>query len=350
VPELVAEYENAPAPPPVTERPPPTEQHPPAAEVKKAEPAPEETPPIVALDKSAVGEGEPKEEGALENATEEDLDVHEDETAQKDMIEIEPADEDADPPTEGEEAEPPAAIASNDKVTVPQASGSSGQAEPPSEVRFSAERAPAGETTEPPPQKSSDSDPNALRAPARYDAVKSDKTALHANDKSSPHTPPHIADKTPAHPSTHAEKAPPHTPDKTTHNDKAKDAHAKNTKNAPSSKISTPITQKSWPPWSSTQQHATHKDAPHTTTSHAPAKSTHHDKPKHKTYGLLAIEANPNAVVAIDGNVVGFTPLLHVKLETGRHDVALMKPYTRVLRWRKIVTVYEGKKHRIALQ
>src|SRR5262249_25923130 len=139
-------------------------------------------------------------------------------------------------------------------------------------------------------------------------------------------TPARAPDRSPSH-----EKTAPRTPDK------PKDAHTKSTKSAPNTKSNA----------SQLASRITHKNVPQHAPTHA---ATSKPKKKPTTYGLLAIEANPDAVVAIDGRIVGYTPLLHVKLPVGRHDVALMKPYTRVLRWRKTVTVYESKKHRISLQ
>jgi hypothetical protein len=81
---------------------------------------------------------------------------------------------------------------------------------------------------------------------------------------------------------------------------------------------------------------------------HHPLQPNRRGKPT--TFGMLAIDATPNAVVVIDGKTVGFTPLKHLRLPTGRHEVQLRRPWTRAIRWSKIVTVSEHRQHRITLK
>jgi hypothetical protein len=65
------------------------------------------------------------------------------------------------------------------------------------------------------------------------------------------------------------------------------------------------------------------------------------------TFGYVTFEAEPNAVVVIDGKVAGYTPIRNLKLPVGKHELQLRRPYTRVLRMKRIVWVGENKRVKI---
>jgi eukaryotic-like serine/threonine-protein kinase len=348
--------------------------------------AAEETPPIPPLhpeEEVAAGSeaartppGEAERSGeALESATEEDEDVRDDEAARSDVIELDlPGDAESDPLDQGQ-GEEEAALAANEaaageKPGAPEAredriqetadqSGRPRTASAQSPLKTHGDGVPAKEVAA--PDGSAQKSPVEKKGgqPAAREDARTHGESVRASDlaagRAHPGTQPRSSDKSSGTKGPHApERAPSRTgmrvpegwPGAIRPPDRSREAsHGKSSK-APTARLPAKAPSSAHSPHE--QAAKGHKPAAHASSLHG--SSSHGTKHRPTTYGLLAIDADPNAVVVIDGRTVGLTPLPRLKVPVGRHDVQLRRPYTRALRWRKTVTIFEGKKHRIMLQ
>lgn len=67
------------------------------------------------------------------------------------------------------------------------------------------------------------------------------------------------------------------------------------------------------------------------------------------TFGFVTIGAQPYALVRIDGQEVGATPIIRRQLGTGTHEIMLVGPDTGEVRLKRTVTLAEGEHQRIML-
>jgi hypothetical protein len=70
---------------------------------------------------------------------------------------------------------------------------------------------------------------------------------------------------------------------------------------------------------------------------------------KSEAFGFVTIGAQPYALVRIDGQEVGVTPIMRKKLSAGTHEIQLVRPDTGEVRLKKVVTVADGEHQRITL-
>lgn len=73
-------------------------------------------------------------------------------------------------------------------------------------------------------------------------------------------------------------------------------------------------------------------------------------EPAQKGAGFLTVGAQPYALVKIDGQQVGTTPIMRHKLGAGSHKVELLRPDTGEVRHTQTVDVKDGEHQRITLQ
>ncbi|MCK6552218.1 PEGA domain-containing protein, partial [Myxococcota bacterium] len=64
-------------------------------------------------------------------------------------------------------------------------------------------------------------------------------------------------------------------------------------------------------------------------------------------FGYVTIGAQPYALVRIDGQEVGVTPIMRKKLPAGPHEIQLVSPDTGEVRLKKSVTLADGEHQRI---
>ncbi len=64
----------------------------------------------------------------------------------------------------------------------------------------------------------------------------------------------------------------------------------------------------------------------------------------------MTVGAQPYALVKIDGQQVGTTPIMRHKLGAGSHKVELLRPDTGEVRHTQTVDVKDGEHQRITLQ
>jgi serine/threonine-protein kinase len=66
-------------------------------------------------------------------------------------------------------------------------------------------------------------------------------------------------------------------------------------------------------------------------------------------YGFVTIGAQPYALVRIDGQEVGVTPIMRKKLPVGTHEILLVRPDTGEVRLKRVVTLESDAHERITL-
>jgi serine/threonine-protein kinase len=66
-------------------------------------------------------------------------------------------------------------------------------------------------------------------------------------------------------------------------------------------------------------------------------------------FGFVTIGAQPYALVRIDGQEVGVTPIMRKKLGAGAHEIQLVSPDSGAVRLKKMVTLTDGEHQRITL-
>lgn len=66
-------------------------------------------------------------------------------------------------------------------------------------------------------------------------------------------------------------------------------------------------------------------------------------------FGFVTIGAQPYALVRIDGQEVGVTPIMRKKLPIGTHEILLVRPDTGEVRLKRVVTLEEGMHERITI-
>lgn len=75
-----------------------------------------------------------------------------------------------------------------------------------------------------------------------------------------------------------------------------------------------------------------------------------HNPSEPTTFGYVTIGATPFALVRIDGQEVGPTPILNRKVGTGKHVVEFLRPDTGELRARKVVRITEHEHRRVTVE
>ena len=68
-----------------------------------------------------------------------------------------------------------------------------------------------------------------------------------------------------------------------------------------------------------------------------------------KTFGFVTIGAQPYALVRIDGQEVGVTPIMKKKLPIGTHEILLVRPDTGEVRLKRVLTLEENAHERITI-
>jgi serine/threonine-protein kinase len=66
-------------------------------------------------------------------------------------------------------------------------------------------------------------------------------------------------------------------------------------------------------------------------------------------FGFVTIGAQPYALVRIDGQEVGVTPIMRKKLPIGTHEIQLVRPDTGEIRLKRVLTLEEDEHERITL-
>jgi serine/threonine-protein kinase len=73
------------------------------------------------------------------------------------------------------------------------------------------------------------------------------------------------------------------------------------------------------------------------------------EEPKPQGSGFITVGAQPYALVRIDGQEVGATPIMNKRLAAGTHDIELVRPDTGEVRLKKTVTLKDGDHERVMI-
>lgn len=68
-----------------------------------------------------------------------------------------------------------------------------------------------------------------------------------------------------------------------------------------------------------------------------------------KLFGFVTVGAQPYALVRIDGQEVGVTPIMRKKLSIGTHEILLVRPDTGEVRLKRVITLEDGMHERITI-
>jgi serine/threonine protein kinase len=73
------------------------------------------------------------------------------------------------------------------------------------------------------------------------------------------------------------------------------------------------------------------------------------ERPRPQGFGYVTVGAQPYALVRIDGQEIGATPIMNKKLPAGTHEIELVRPDSGEVRLKRAVTLSDGQHERITI-